>query len=306
MEAKTFSNRRERRNLNVFTVEVNPREIKLLETNARYMKHEEFNRLVDNVRKDGKLTSTPFLCKEVDGKWLCLSGNHRTRAAIEAGLQIITCLATDDYLTEEQKIAIQLSHNAIAGQDDPATLKALYEQILDTSLKKYSGLDDQTLALLDKFSSISISEANLTFQTLSMVFLPDELEKAKKVIDEAKDRVKSSNEIWIACMSDYDKWLDAQETAAATHNVKNVATAVNIVLNIFERNITQLSEAWEETDDDKRWIPIETVIGRTKIPANSAKIIKSALDKMIGRGDITQKNLFQGLEYLAADYLAGE
>ena len=47
-------------------------------------------------------------------------------------------------------------------------------------------LDDKTLALLDKFSSISISEANLTFQTLSLVFLPDELNAAKKVIDEAK------------------------------------------------------------------------------------------------------------------------
>jgi ParB-like chromosome segregation protein Spo0J len=164
--------------MNVLTVEINPREIRLLETNARYMKHEEFNRLVDNVRKDGKLTSTPFLCKEADGKWLCLSGNHRTRAAIEVGLEMITCLATDDPLTEEQKIAIQLSHNAIAGQDDPATLKALYEKILDTSLKKYSGLDDKTLELLDKFASISISEANLTFQTLSMVFLPNELEEA--------------------------------------------------------------------------------------------------------------------------------
>ena len=30
--------------MNVFTLEIDPREIKLLETNARYMKHEEFNR----------------------------------------------------------------------------------------------------------------------------------------------------------------------------------------------------------------------------------------------------------------------
>ena len=164
--------------MNVFTLEIDPREIKLLETNARYMKHEEFNRLVENIRRDGKLTSTPFLCKDDDDRWLCLSGNHRTKAAIEVGLPTITCLATDDPLSKEQRIAIQLSHNAIAGQDDPATLKALYEQILDMSLKQYRGLDDKTLALLDKFSSISISEANLTFHTLSLVFLPDELDAA--------------------------------------------------------------------------------------------------------------------------------
>lgn len=292
--------------MNVFTIEIDPREIKLLETNARYMKHEEFNRLVENIRKDGKLTSTPFLCRDNDGKWLCLSGNHRTRAAIEAGLEFITCLATDDELSEEQRIAIQLSHNAIAGQDDPATLKALYEKILDTNLKKYSGLDDKTLDILDKFSSVSISEANLSFQTLSMVFLPNELETAKKVIDEAKDRVKSSREIWFARMAYYDRWLDAQEVVSSSHNVKNVATAVEIILKIFERNITQLSEAWEDTPDDKRWVPVETVIGRTKIPAECAKVIKKALDRMVGTGMIDSGSLYEGLSILCRDYIAGK
>ncbi len=292
--------------MNVFTIEIDPREIKLLETNARYMKNEEFNGLVDNVRRDGKLTSTPFLCKDKDGRWLCLSGNHRTRAAIEVGLETITCLATDDELSEEQQIAIQLSHNAIAGQDDPATLKALYEKILDTSLKKYSGLDDKTLDLLDKFSSISISEANLQFQTLSMVFLPNELEAARKVIDEAKDRTKSSHDVWLARMEDYDAWLDAQETVSAAHNVKNVATAVEIILKLFQRNVTQLSEAWEDTTEDKRWVPIETIIGRTKIPAENAKIIKKALDKMVGAGKISTENLYEGLAMLCADYVNGK
>ena len=289
--------------MNVFTLEINPREIKLLETNARYMKHEEFNRLVENVRRDGKLTSTPFLCKDDDGRWLCLSGNHRTRAAIEVGLDTITCLATDDHLSKEQQIAIQLSHNAIAGQDDPATLKALYEQILDTSLKQYSGLDDKTLDLLGKFSSISISEANLTFQTLSMVFLPDELTAARKVIDEAKGMAKSAHDVWLARMQDYEDWLDAQETVSAAYNVKNVATAVEIILKIFKRNITQCAEGWEETTDNKRYVPIETVIGRTKIPAEDAKVIKKALDTMVGSSQIEAKELWSGITLLCQRYL---
>ena len=291
--------------MNVYTLTINPREIDLLKQNARYMKHEEFTRLVENVRKDGKLTSTPFLCKEGD-RYLCLSGNHRTRAAIEAGLEEIVCLATDDPLTEEQKIAIQLSHNAIAGQDDPATLKALYEKILDTSLKKYSGLDDKTLELLDKYNAVSISEANLKFQTLSMVFLPDELEAAKQVIGQAIERNKAADEIWLARFGDYDKWLDTQETASSSYNVKNVATAVDIMLRVFTRNIDQLAEAWLDTEDDKRWVPVESIIGRAKIPAESAKIIRRALDRMVGKGDITAKNFWQGLEYLCADYLSGE
>ena len=164
--------------MNIYTIEVDPREIKLLDLNARYMRHEEFKQLVDNIRRDGQLTSTPFLCKEPDGKYRCLSGNHRTMAAIEVGLEKITCLATDDELTQDQKTAIQLSQNAISGQDDPATLKLLYESIFDAEMKKYSGLDDKTLELLEKISSTSIAEANLDFKILQIVFLPNELDEA--------------------------------------------------------------------------------------------------------------------------------
>ena len=53
--------------MNIQVVEINPREIILLEENARYMTHEEFNRLVDNVRRDGQLSSAPFLCLEHNG-----------------------------------------------------------------------------------------------------------------------------------------------------------------------------------------------------------------------------------------------
>lgn len=291
-------------------IEIDPREIVLLEENARYMTHEEFGRLVDNIRRDGQLSSAPFLCLEHDGpntgRYKCLSGNHRTKASIEAGLSKIICLATDDELTEEQKIAIQLSHNSITGHDDPATLKALYEKILDTDLKKYSGLDDKTLELLDKFKAISISEASLQFQTLSAVFLPDELDAAQKVVNEAISRVKNSDAIWVMRMTEYDRWLDAQEVASSAYNVKNVATAIDLILRVFERNMHQLSEAWEDTTDDKRWVPIESVIGRSKIPAESAKVIRKAIDKMVGSQELTSKNLWQALEYWAADYLSGE
>ena len=99
--------------MDVRIIEVNPRELKYLETNARYMRHEEFNRLCENIRHDGKLTSVPFCCKDDDGRYLILSGNHRVKAAVQVGLPTITVMVTDDPLSEDQRIAIQLSHNAI-------------------------------------------------------------------------------------------------------------------------------------------------------------------------------------------------
>jgi hypothetical protein len=181
-------------------IQANPKELKLLELNARFMRHEEFQRLVANVKNDGRLTSVPFACLDpADGKYLVLSGNHRTKAAIAAGLKEIDLMVTDDPLTEDEKIAIQLSHNSIAGEDDPAILKILYEKIGNVDLKAYSGLDDKTLELLDKVQPCSISEANLDFQTVNLTFLPEELGQIKNTFDEAKRLVKS-NEHWVTSM----------------------------------------------------------------------------------------------------------
>ena len=125
----------------------------------------------------------------------------------------------------------------------------------------------------------------------------------KKVIDEAKDRAKSSSDVWLARMADYDAWLDAQETVGAAYNVKNVATAVELILKIFQRNVTQCSEGWVETTDNKRYVPIETVIGKTKIPAEDAKVIKKALDTMVGSGQLDAKALYSGITQLCQQYL---
>ena len=244
-----------------------------------------------------------------DGKYEVLSGNHRVQAAISAGLQTIPCIITDDPLSEEQRIAIQLSHNAIVGQDDPDILKKLYDKILDIDLKEYSGLDDKTLGLLDKAQSQAMSEANLEFQVLSIVYLPDELKAAQAVIDKARDAVKNCENVWLATDKEYEKWLDAQEIASSAYNVKNVSAAMQIIFKVFENNLNQLTEGWENADpknDNSMWVPIATLLGRSKIPVGSAKVIKKALDRMVGHGDITNKNLWEGLEYLCADYLGGE
>ena len=46
--------------INTRIIEIDPRELKLLKMNARFMRHEEFQRLVANIKRDGQLTSAPF------------------------------------------------------------------------------------------------------------------------------------------------------------------------------------------------------------------------------------------------------
>lgn len=292
--------------MNVYIVELNPNDVRLLDLNARYMRHEEFKQLVENIRRDGQLTSTPFVCKENDGKYLCLSGNHRVKASIEAGITKITCLATDDNLTHDEKIAIQLSHNAIVGQDDPATLKLLYESMSDIEMKKYCGLDDKTLELLDKINSTSIAEANLEFKTLQIVFLPDELEFAQKIIGEVKNSVKTADASWLAKKSQYDDWLDVQEVTLSSYGIKNVAVAIELILKLVNQNITQLQEGYRNIENSKNYVPISTVIGRRQIPAGCAKTLSKAIRKIQGTENLKDIELWRALEILAERYLENE
>lgn len=285
-------------------LEINPKELKLLEINARYMKHEEFNRLVQNIKKDGKLTSTPFCCRDGDGKYLVLSGNHRVMAAIEAKLEKIICLATNDVLTEEQKIAIQLSHNAIAGQDDMATLKQLYEKIFDVDMKEYTGLDDKTLQILEKFTTDSLPSLNLEYALLNILFLPNEFKRAQVVFEKALNEAKKADSIWLAKMKDYDRWLNAQEIAGASYGVKNLATAFDIILTIFEKNMAQLSDGYDEVNEKSAHVYIESLIGRNTIPIDTAKKLKKIMDIMIGKKEISSGNLWKLFDKLADYYLS--
>jgi hypothetical protein len=290
------------------TVKGNPKDLVQLKENARYMKHEEFQRLVQNIREDGCLTSHPLVYPEENGELIILSGNHRVAAAIEAGLEEIEWIQIEEHLTDAKKIAMQLSHNALVGHDDMDILKSLYEQIDDMNLKMYSGLDDKTLELMDKASPDSIGEASLETKMVSLIFLPSDLEKAKEELEKAT-KLTASDERWLMYGKDYDNYMDSIEATQAAYGIKNTATAFSLIMDMFSRNIIQLQEGYIDgpsKDDSSRWVPLATILGNSKIPQGAAKVLIKAVEKLKDSGEVSKDNLWQALEYLAADYLAGK
>lgn len=284
--------------INTRIIRINPKALKLLDLNARYMSHDTFNRLVQNIRKDGGLTgNTPFAWRVHDDTtqqpvndaqgqpvYEVLSGNHRVKASIAAGLSEIDVCLTDDYLPHDRRAAIQLSHNAISGEDDSATLKEIYESIQTTDMRLYSGLDDKTLALLNSVTVDPMSEAALTFQTISMTFLPDEAAIVQAAFDQARKQAVGVKGHWLARWADYDRAMDALEIAGQAYGVKNTATSLMIVLDIFSRHLTDLAEGYITEDDQPRKkgqrVPIQTVLGRADIPAALAAKLRKALSKI--------------------------
>lgn len=308
---------------NTRIVRVDPSRITLLEVNARYMTHEQFAGLVRNIRKDGVLTSTP-LCwlihddasqqpyePKEDGftPMLVLSGNHRVMASIDAGLGEIDVILIEDYVAPDHRAAIQLSHNEITGQDDLATLKVIYSSIQDIDYRIYSGLDDKRLELLQDAAPASISEANLSFQTISMTFMPDDLDEAKAVWAEAEKSLTGSKAAWVTRFAQYDEWMDQIERTSRITGIKNVATCFQLILATYKKHaVRELEPYWIELVDgsassDNAKLPIDAVFASPLLKARTLARMRRAADRMVSKGEIPKDSRESVIDKLLELYL---
>ena len=212
-----------------------------LEKNARFMRVEQYRRLVDNIKRDGCLTSVPFAVRRGE-RYAILSGNHRVKAARDAGLSEVMVLYTDRELTRAQQVAIQLSHNAIAGQDDLAILRELYDEINDVALKEYSGLDDVLLGKLNPPELDPLSEKGLEYRIVSIAFLPEEVERAEALFAKVLEQA-DGDRTWVNRRADYDRMLDLLTAAKQAAGVKNTATAFGLLLDLAEKHLDELPQA---------------------------------------------------------------
>lgn len=291
-----------------FTVAVVPvRDLELLEKNARYMTSETFRRLVDNVKADGQLSQFPF-CVKVGDRYRVLSGNHRAKAAIQAGLEEIPVIFSDAPMSREQQVAVQLSHNAIAGEDDPRILKELWEELQDVSAKLYAGLDDKTLGLLAAVTVPPLAEVRLDFRSVTFLFLPEEVDELKAALDAGLQTVQG-DDVYLARLSSFDQLLDGLARTQTAYKVSNAATSLLIFLSLYRRYLTALQDGWYDpaTDDAKHdgWAPLASVFGKDTIPAAAAVVVRRALQSMVDRGDLDPDKLWMAIEYWAADSRAG-
>lgn len=277
------------------------RDLELLELNARFMRHETYKQLVTNIARDGALTSVPFAVWNAKTKrYRCLSGNHRVQAAIDAGVFAADVMLSDDRLSKQQQVAIQLSHNAIVGEDDPAILRQLYDELEQVDWREYAGLDDQVLGLIEQVQIGSLAEANLDWLSAVIIFLPEELEQAEAALKDALASV-SGDRRWLASRADYDPLLDALAEAGAAHDIQNQATALQVVLEVYRRHREDLKDGYLDEGGRARHkgrVPISSILGSDMIPVGTATALQRAVERMVGSGEIPADQLWQALEQL--------
>ncbi len=213
---------------------VAPQDVRLLdqEHNARYMTKKVYDRLLDNIKRDTNLSSLPFLWRDADGSFVCLSGNHRIMAARDAGVELILALYTDADMSQQERVAVQLSHNSLVGQDDPARLRSLWDEIKAIDLRVYSGLDDGLLQSFEPVKIARVDEDKIRIEELRLLFVLPEIAEIKRVMKRLGDSERTT---LLGHYADFERFFDVLLRFKESQNILNTATAFMRIIAIAEQ-----------------------------------------------------------------------
>jgi len=195
------------------------------------MAEPEFNRLVANLRHDGVLTSLPLVYRgEV------LSGNHRVQAAMKAGIDEADVIEILTDLTEQQRRAIQLSHNALTGKDDPNILREIYEG-LSLDWQKYSAVYEEMFKL-DEAKAVSLGVPIAKYEELLIAFLPEDRQAFYDFAVTLEKRYRKAH-VLVGEVSSFDALFDAILAVKNGRHIGNTGTALRVMAEIVLRHMAE-------------------------------------------------------------------
>lgn len=207
--------------------EVEISKIRLIDKNARYMEQTDFRALVDNIKRDGELSSVPFCVKYPDGHFTVVSGNHRVEAAKMAGLTIIPVMYVLEEDTSNDEIrAKQLSHNSISGKDDPEIIKQLLDEIRDVALKEYAHISNEILEGV-KDIDYTVEMPNNEVVPVTLMFVDTSKAALDRLLEELEAYTPAELENTIIMDKNYMKRLN-EVTAKVSSRFKIKAQALSV------------------------------------------------------------------------------
>jgi hypothetical protein len=219
-----------------------PQKLKLLEKNARFMKQEIFSVLVEGIKGKG-LSQLP-LCWFDGEKYLVISGNHRVQAAVSAGAKYILFLFTDEEMSREAQVSIQLAHNNVTGEDDPVILRELWDEINSPDLKFLTGFDDDFFEKLKPVEFMTIKEPPLLTKEVVIFFIQEDMDKLEEAEALIK-RFEKKEQVMLAKYEDFEAFFLALVDLKAHEKIVNTATAIRKMAEITIEHLKSLEKEAE-------------------------------------------------------------
>ncbi len=221
--------------------------LKEQDINAQIMDDRRMKILTANIKNRGALESLPYVIKKED-RFYIISGHHRVKAAVNAGLTYIYCLVDTNELTLSQITSKQIAHNELVGTQDNEILAMLVKQMENVDDVIASGLDEKFLNKIQAETVvIDIPHLDFDWRTINISFLPKQLkdfEELVKMINNGDDAVGLANR------EQYDEFVKTCVKFGKTKNVKSVSTAISLLTEIALKEIKKAKE--EEKNDGKK------------------------------------------------------
>jgi ParB family transcriptional regulator, chromosome partitioning protein len=123
---------------------------------------EALERLADSLKNKGQLQPIRVRWDEGRGAYVIIMGERRWRAAVMAGLSVMTCVVHEGVLDPGEQLAIQLVENALREDLRPVEQAKAYRRLMETH-----GWSGNRLA-----KELAIDQASVS-RALSLLELPD-------------------------------------------------------------------------------------------------------------------------------------
>ncbi len=272
--------------------EVDASEVREQDVNARSMDKKMFDRLATTIKRDKRLESLP-LCALTEAGLEVVSGHHRIRAAVAAGVTKFFAIVDTTNLTPSQIKAKQLAHNSIQGKGDDQIVAAIYRDIQDAEAKLEAFIDRNVEIQVPKVK-IGDVDLNLDYRQVLVVFLPHEKERFEKV---AKG-IGAITTVYASEIERFEQFKSIANRISREYEIRSMGTVLSKMADIVA------VELGEEPPEQER-ISLRDLFKTGYIPREAASVISQALERMEKNGDITKKNQWRALELWAADFLSG-
>lgn len=269
--------------------------IKEQDINARLMKDDMYKQLVTNIGKRGQLESLPF-CVLTDRVEI-VSGHHRTRAAKDAGIKELPVLLDISGLNRSQIASKQLSHNAINGFDDKATMREIAKIIdnVDDLLESFVAkdvLDEQ----MESINKVLTPQIEFDWKNVVFTFLPHQIEDMDRLIESLE---RAGEYVYFAPREEYDRFIDATSKVQKFANIKNMGATIH---KMIDYSNAELEEGG--FDEEMEYLTLASIFGNATVPKESGLMIKDVFKQISEEYGITKKQGWKIFEILAKDYIA--
>ena len=212
------------------------------ELNANEMTGEDFAALCENIEKSG-LSSVPCCYKKANGRFVMMSGHHRLRACKKLHYKTIGILYCEesDLISNDEPIAIQLSHNSLHGQDNRSILKQLFEKIQSVEFKKFAHINMDEVGSLDT-NGISISVMKETF-TFTIILYPNSFETLDELFGDIREQARKSDVIRLADQEPNERvLLGLQKEIGDKFDIKSPSITFAKLLELAQERLKELEQ----------------------------------------------------------------